>query len=491
MNDSKNIRSKDRLTLLTVLTILAGAALSAGSLAAQAACGGTLVPGCGEARAVPSAPGEPCNMTPTSADPLVLAAFQNWHGLCTHTSAFMPWDPPRAYDSSDRGVIAAQIAAAQAQCIDGFVVNWYGEPVAGLGNEMDREFMDAATAALFQAAADAGFCLALLYDEGTLPISKCEPLPTCGTKDCEPQPPYQDRARTDLLYAEQSYFDSPAYLKLDGKPALFVFPYPEVDPHLDWAMLRTALSQDVTLIDQNPDPDAPDPDHDEDFDGFYAWVQPNDWQVWPPDGQDWGDEYLHWFYRTMKDPALPYANKIAVGGVWPGFDDSLAPWGEDRFMSRGGRYVYDATWDIASCHQAEIVMIATWNDFEEGTDVEFGTGMCVDVGDLRADVLMRGAPIEVTWEGEGVLQLYEDGLLIYDQGHQPPVTIPSAAIPVPLESGHAYEVKVWIDGAPHAQRLKIRRQDPGSGPLFSDGFSSGNLCRWSAVTGAAPVTANP
>ena len=31
-------------------------------------------------------------------------------------------------------LIAAMIAAAQAQCIDGFVINWYGEPVAGLGN---------------------------------------------------------------------------------------------------------------------------------------------------------------------------------------------------------------------------------------------------------------------------------------------------------------------------------------------------------------------
>lgn len=73
----------------------------------------------------------------------------------------------------------------------------------------------------------------------------------------------------------------------------------------------------------------------------------------------------------------PYSDKVAVGGVWPGFDDSLASWGSERYMwRRCGQTWYD-TWNIAAQYLPPIVMIDTWNDFEEGTDIEHGIGECL------------------------------------------------------------------------------------------------------------------
>jgi hypothetical protein len=103
-------------------------------------------------------------------------------------------------------------------------------------------------------------------------------------------------------------------------------------------------------------------------------------------------------------------------------------------------------------------MIATWNDFEEGTDVEFGVPMSVDMETKTPEVLLRSLPLQVNWDrarGDGVLQVYRDGARIYNQ-RQP------SGVFLSLGSEHAYEIKVWVPDCPTplAQTVKIRRQDP-------------------------------
>ena len=125
----------------------------------------------------------------------------------------------------------------------------------------------------------------------------------------------------------------------------------------------------MTLLDRDPNPSAPE--HDAQFDGFFAWVQPTGSQ-WSPFCTEWDEGYLTWFHNTMN--TAPYTDSVTVGGVWPGFDDSLAPWGSGRCMSRRCGQTWRDTWEIANQYHPPIVMIDTWNDFEEDTDVEYGTG---------------------------------------------------------------------------------------------------------------------
>jgi hypothetical protein len=191
------------------------------------------------------------------------------------------------------------------------------------------------------------------------------------------------------------------------------------------------------------------------FDAFYAWVAPSG-GTWDPNGMEWGKAYLRWFYSTMRSE--PYASKLTVGGVWPGFDDSLAPWGSRRFMSRQERHVWDRTWALAASYRAPIVMIATWNDFEEGTDVKFGVRMAVDMEAAASDVLLRSSPLQVNWDqarGDGVVQVYSNGTVIYEQRHFPGVFLS-------LQPERAFELKVWVRDCPMplAKTVKIRREDP-------------------------------
>ncbi|WP_339136449.1 MAG: endo-1,3-alpha-glucanase family glycosylhydrolase [Candidatus Electrothrix sp. GW3-4] len=360
-----------------------------------------------------------------AAEPTILAAYQAWFGLPSHLPV---------YNSCDPDLLAQQIQKAKDMGIDGFVVDWYG-PQAGVINDTDREFIDQATAVLIEQAEADNFKIALMYDEGAVAQAGLDDERSMG------------QVQADLVYAKK-YFSSPAYLHIHGYPALFVFSYDEVDQYLDWETLRSELGTQLTLIDNDPNPAAQE--RDDIFDGFYAWVQAD----WRPKGKDWGKGYLDWFYGQMKEGR--YADKIMIGGVWPGFDDLLAFWGKRRFIPRQNGQVYAKTMDLAQQHDAAIILLETWNDFEEGTDIEFGRDMIVDMEADYPDLLVRSSPITVEWDparGELAVQVYKNGRLIYDQRK-------SSGVSLALKPKGEYELKLWTSGTDTlSQWIKIRRKD--------------------------------
>ena len=274
---------------------------------------------------------------------LALAEYQVWYGLPSHKG-------PQPYLSTDPDVIARHIQSAQAQCIRGFVIDWYGTPT-GLVTNADRQFEDDATTEILRQANLKGFNVALMYDEGTL-------------RDVTSPELYTTRVISDLLYAEHHLLQ-PSYLKWHDQPVLFVFPYEAIDAHINWREVRQRLDFPVILVDKDPDPTAAA--HDALFDGFYSWVQASNAQ-WQP--SDWGGEYLTWFYRTMNTSA--YINKLTIGGVWPGFNDKRNVRSTERYMARRCGQTWIDTWNLVKTYNPPIVMIATWNDFTEDTDIEDG-----------------------------------------------------------------------------------------------------------------------
>lgn len=377
-------------------------------------------------------------------DAMVLAEYQVWHGSASHSAAFSgePMLPNnRPYDSRDTEVIVRHILDAKERGIDGFVVNWYG-PKAGVPNDVDRDFQDKATAKLFKWAKKLKFKVALLYDEGTIRWSETDPNL------------YEARVKSDLSYAER-YLNSPAYLNINGLPALMIFSYDDIDPHLDWKEIRNHLTVPVTLIERDPNPLTPE--YDADFDGHYAWVYATN-GAWDPDGLEWGEEYMQWFYNVVNGI---YAHKVAIGGVWPGFDDTFAPWGQNRFMVRQGTTLHDRLLSMAVSGNVDYIMIGTWNDFEEGTDIEYGVQMLVDMERADPEVLLRSSPVLVGWRADATgahLQVYKNYQLLYDQAHDP-------GIYISLSTGNFYELKVWLPGEaePLTKWIKIRRNDPVPG----------------------------
>lgn len=289
-------------------------------------------------------PVESLKSVPTPAGPALLAVYQPWFGNGEHIDV--------GYTCHDPAVLRRQIARARELNISGFVVNWYGPRKA---------FEDQTFAMLGQAAAEDGFKVAVQYDEAV------------------DHPGYStDAVMVDLQYLYDRYI-SPgagsarrAYLRYNGRPVVFIFPK---DAATDWNRIRR-------LTQSWPDPPLliykdQSSRFGDAFDGYYAWVQPGQ-SGWARDGSHYGEDYLEYFYRNM---SAHHPDKIVIGAVWPGFDDTRAAWTRNRHMAYRCGKTFEETLRVfrrasARGHAPPYLLIVTWNDYEEGTDIERGIGHC-------------------------------------------------------------------------------------------------------------------
>ncbi len=276
--------------------------------------------------------------------PKVVADYQPWFGDPDHIDV--------GYNSLDPNVLRKQIESARNMGIYAFAVDWYGPR---------RPFLDRSTALLQRIASEQHFHIALMYDE---------------TQDDNGHG--TDEAMEAMELAYEKYIGPKAagrdaYLMYQGRPVIFVFPK---RGRTDWDQVRQQVNQwesPPILLYQ----DEPPPQYVKAFDGEYAWVFPGS-KGWAADGQAWGEDYLHKFYSRMRSQ---HADKITVGGVWPGFNDSKASWSLNRHIdARCGKTfadtlrVFDENNDAS--HPIPFVLIATWNDYEEGTAIERGIHHC-------------------------------------------------------------------------------------------------------------------
>lgn len=278
----------------------------------------------------------------TDSQPQMLAVYEPWFGHPQHIDV--------GYSSHDPGVLRKQIDDAKTLGISGFVVDWYGS----------REpFIDQTYALLQQACAERKFQIAMMYDETNGEDGD-------GTDDTLAA---FDEFRKTYLASNAPGHE--AYLTYEGRPLIFIFPK---GGHTDWNKVRSAINS------WNPAPlliyENQGTPYVNDMDGFYAWVNPGS-KGWAPDGSNWGKDYLQGFYQRMQSQ---YANKIAIGAAWPGFDDSKAAWSLNRHMSqRCGQTLTDTlnlARQYAQNHAMPYILIATWNDYEEGTAIERGLAKC-------------------------------------------------------------------------------------------------------------------
>jgi len=266
---------------------------------------------------------------------------------------YMPWfgDPHHhdvGYRSDDPQQSARQVADMISRGLQGAIVDWYG-PDSGLKNQSTILLMK-------EAERRGNFEFAISEDAGS--------VRDCAKRGCDPT----EKLIADLNYAAQHFEDSPAYLRFNGRPAVFFFGL-ETSP-IDWRRVRHALPLDPLFFFRNSgafsNPDA---------DGAYSWIAPETATSTDPVGF----EYLERFYSK----AQPF-EKIAVGSAYKGFNDSDASWGKGRRIDQQCGQTWLTTFAEAgrfysTHHQLPALIIPTWNDYEEGTEIETGIDNCVNI----------------------------------------------------------------------------------------------------------------
>jgi hypothetical protein len=264
----------------------------------------------------------------------VLAHLMLWFGQPDHMNV--------GYSSTDPGQVHNQIADMISRGIDGVVIDWYGP-----NNSIDQ-----ATQLVRQEAENhAGFSFAIMVDAGAIAAN----LSQGGT--------VQQTLIHLLQYVEQNYFPSSAYLNIGGQPLVTNFNVDQTGP-IDWFAVNAALPVPPRYLFQD----------DQGFthpmsDGSYSWVM--------PETSDYGMSYLTSFYDT----ARTFRNIEAAGAAYKGFDDALASWGSGRVMGQQCGQTWLETFAevnalYSASNQLPYLQLVTWNDYEEGTEIESGIDSC-------------------------------------------------------------------------------------------------------------------
>lgn len=281
----------------------------------------------------------------------ILAQFLMWFGQSNHINV--------GYNSADPAQVQRQIVDMISRGIDGVVIDWYGP-----NNVIDQ----ATQTVMHEAEKHAGFSFAIMIDAGAMG-SACS---NCSAQE----------ALTSLLqYVEQNYFTSPAYLTLQGQPVVTNF---NVDRQnsVNWQQANTALKTPPRFLFQDNDGFSHPMS-----DGSYSWVMPQT--------PDYGFDYLTSFYQT----GMAFGNLETMGAVYKGFNDAAASWGSGRYIDQQCGQTWLRTFSkINSLYnqgrQLPYLQLVTWNDYEEGTEMESGIDNCFS---LEASI--NGSTLE--WSTNG------------------------------------------------------------------------------------------
>jgi PKD repeat protein len=266
----------------------------------------------------------------------VFAHYMPWWNSSGHVSIGLG-------DEANPAVVNAQVADAIGRGIDGFIVDWYGP---------QNTHHNTATLNVKAAAeASTNFEFAICEDSGSLK----------GATDVT------TKLLSDIQYMADNYFGSPRYLRWNGRPVVSFFLNTSLA--INWATVRAQAAGNPVFIFRNSSGFT-----DTDSDGSFSWTNVSS------NVNDMGLSAMDTFYTT----GLAHPSLLTIGSAYKGFNDTLASWGSNRVMNQQCGQTWLATFAEISKYysvstQLPFLQLATWNDYEEGTEIESGIDNCVTI----------------------------------------------------------------------------------------------------------------
>lgn len=264
--------------------------------------------------------------TRISADspPRVFAFYYAWFDENSWSPNLVSDIPAEQYVSRDPGAIARHIEQAQGAGIDSFVVSWLGP-----GNPTDDRFK-----MMLDIAGGKGFSATIDFEANRY-----------GSRDS---------LINALTYVRDQLESHGAFARVNGKPILF-FWRQQVRSVDEWAEIRNAV----------------DPNHD---------------QIWIAEGVNIAYQRVfdgHHLYSIAWSPDVNYtlndwskrvrragADKLWVATVMPGYDDTRTTRPDKFARSREDGNFYRSTWNAAIQSRPDMVLITSFNEWVEGSQIE-------------------------------------------------------------------------------------------------------------------------
>lgn len=288
--------------------------------------------------------GEPVTSSQRAFPRLALAFYYPWYGTPTGSSGqWIHWDPSRPnfasthtplegyYDSLDEATLTRHVHQAQEAGIHGFISSWWGP-----GTFEDRAFQE-----LLAVAEREGFLVTVYYEQAHSRLQIVR----------------------DLSYVVRRYGESPAFLKVDGVPAIFIYGrVTEGFSPEDWQFVFGELEErgvDCFCIGDGLGATGPQGDAFlfQGFGGVHVYI---------PVGipvEELGDFYEAGELRARVKGMLFAATVV------PGYDDRVIRTPGFSVDRQDGAY-YRQTWEAAMASDPDWILITSFNEWHEGTEIE-------------------------------------------------------------------------------------------------------------------------
>jgi Glycosyl hydrolase family 71 len=277
----------------------------------------------------------------------IYAELQPWFGDKRHMKVgYISWDPTQ---------VNKQINDMVSRGISGVVIDWYGP----------ADPTESTTLAWLAAAQNTpNFKVMIMIDKGAVTLSPCS--------GCNAQQTLIHLTN----YVLQHYATSPAYATLNGKPLITEF---DLDKHftLDWNAIKAATSSNIAWIFQSSG-------------GFTHPVSSGSYSWMNATSTVYGMDYLTNFYNA----ALKAPQQMSWGAGYKGFNDTLASWTLNRVVGQQCGQTWLQTFSklksyYNSGNQLPMLQLVTWNDYEEGTELESGIDNCLTVSASISGTLLQ------------------------------------------------------------------------------------------------------
>ncbi|MBD3182424.1 DUF1080 domain-containing protein [Candidatus Poribacteria bacterium] len=284
----------------------------------------------------------------------VLAFYYTWYGRPENHGNWVHWGKvnPKAhdisasthypalgaYDSHDPEIINKHIQMAKDNGIDGFICTWWGQGT----------FDDNAFKKVLERAKENNFKVSLYWE--TAP-GKARAKIT--------------KAVDDLVYILEKYGSNPAFLKVEGKPVIFIYGRVMAQVSMDeWpeiiSMTRRLYGSDFVLI-----ADGYKESYARMFDGIHtynicSWVQ----KKTPDELRKLSEQSFNNAVKIAKKNA-----RISCITIIPGYDDTKIRMPGIKAERMDGK-TYSILWEEAIATDPDWILITSWNEWHEGSEIE-------------------------------------------------------------------------------------------------------------------------
>lgn len=236
------------------------------------------------------------------------------------------------YDSADPKALDLHIGWMKLAGFDGVLADWYGA-----ADYYDYVMINERTKALFAAATKAKMKIGVVYEDQSVgnPVKN-------GLANQSLAPSLANEAGT---YLNRTWITQPNWWRLGGRPVVMVFG-PQFFTQVEWSAFKRG-SGDILLLTLHKITVPGE--------GGFDWPIP-----------DLGLEF------TKSFASRSHTWKQRIGGAFPRFHDWYEEGGQKGYKDIPDRdgATYRETLQMALDLKAPALQVATWNDWQEGTQIE-------------------------------------------------------------------------------------------------------------------------